>query len=340
MHHLEGISRSLPNPTVDIGSSKNPRAKFFLVTDPEPYCEHYDRKVAATRTALLKIFGAQSPPQDEIMKEVVELNKAERSKITKGVFLVITGEVDYKGKTEKLIPLDFCSIALDMLPRGFVSERFLSLTRRILCSFALGMNENVSRRVKEIAQVAFFTDPNTGNPCYPTYFKGSGRAHVHDRFTDESLANVQRSFIALEGNEGLAHVVSLLSRSLDSENDDLAASLMAWTALEMFVHKAYAGLKPIWDTTLRDKLPSSCEPYFKRIDDPSEGPLRLLDEFVVIASLLAPNDAASDIQRFKDQKNARDKFAHVHASMPLSVISRSLLQKYLTLFISRQKSTL
>ena len=136
----------------------------------------------------------------------------------------------------------------------------------------------------------------------------------------------------LSENQDLASVFRLLASSYTQHTDKLASFLAAWSALEIFVNKAF----PSQETKFFEATESSYKDFVARLREVMKDKYRLADKFALLSSTISAGSAADDIKTFKDLKKTRDELLHGAdtdtSRLPLEA-TQTLLRRYLLAYI-------
>jgi hypothetical protein len=121
-------------------------------------------------------------------------------------------------------------------------------------------------------------------------------------------------------------------------DDRYRAFVDGWTALEIFVNKAFQWYEKRFAAKLEQELPSA-KRYLERIRVVMKDKYRLADKFAIIAGELnTESSGEEDIKLFQAVKSTRDRLLHgeqVSDSQLPSLQLQQLLEKYLDLHISK-----
>ncbi len=159
-------------------------------------------------------------------------------------------------------------------------------------------------------------------------FSGYAEARVISQLPADFDQEFREVSQRLSENQDLASVFRLLASSYTQHTDKLASFLSAWSALEIFVNKAF----PSQETKLFDAIASSHKDFIARLREVMKDKYRIADKFALLATTISADTAVDDIKTFKDLKKTRDELLHgadVDTSrLPLEP-TQALLRRYL-----------
>jgi phosphomannomutase len=143
--------------------------------------------------------------------------------------------------------------------------------------------------------------------------------------------------------ENLGRVTKLLMMTSDKKNDRLRSFLTGWSALEIFLNKAFLFYEQEFISQgFTDNVSSGIKRYIERIKEAiKRGKYSLLDKFMMAAAFLGSDTIEADVELFRKLKDARDDFFHkqeiVDNNLPVAEL-RALLTRYLRAHIEFIKS--
>jgi len=163
-------------------------------------------------------------------------------------------------------------------------------------------------------------------------FSGYADARVISQLPNDFDHQFREISERLAENQDLASVFRLLAASYTQHTDKLASFLSAWSALEIFVNKAF----PSQETKFFDAIESSHKDFIARMREVMKDKYRLADKFALLSSTISSDTAVDDIKTFKDLKKTRDELLHgadVDTNrLPLEP-TQTLLRRYLLAYI-------
>lgn len=169
--------------------------------------------------------------------------------------------------------------------------------------------------------------------AFSGYVEASVISQLPSNFDSDFRAISQR----LSENQDLASVFRLLASSYTQRTDKLASFLGAWSAIEIFVNKAF----PSQVKKFFDAIESSHKDFVARLQEVMKDKYRLADKFALISSTISADTAIDDIKTFKGIKKTRDELLHgadVDTSrLPLEP-TQALLRRYLLAYIKAMQT--
>lgn len=326
---------------IDFCALENPTIKTALTTNPEPHFYHIDNSVALG-TQLLK--GMFSPHKQGTLEEslAVEIDavKASRTKRTgNGIFLIIEGEKDASIPEFKVRKdTKNFAISLDDISKSEIRNEFQAQVKSIVLALGLSLSPNADRRVEKVGDIVFLVDADDEKPIYLYNIQGGiARCSLSSPLTKEAIDEAISLAPALLANNKIARPISLLTTSLEDVTNELQTFISAWSALEIFVNTTFKETyQKHWFKIMKSGAPDSANPVFERFEIVMKDKYRLADKFLIIASVLDPDNAAKDTDKFVGLKKVRDGLLHAldtpSSPLPIDAI-QNLLLKYMKLHL-------
>ena len=168
-------------------------------------------------------------------------------------------------------------------------------------------------------------------------FSGYAEASVISQLPPDFDQEFREISQCLSENQDLASVFRLLASSYTHHTDKLASFLSAWSALEIFVNKAF----PSQEKRLFDAIASSHKDFIARLREVMKDKYRLVDKFSLLATTISADTAVDDIKIFKDLKKIRDELLHgadVNTSRLALETTQALLRRYLLAYIKAMQT--
>jgi hypothetical protein len=281
------------------------QSSFTLTRDPDPLLMDIDRKTAVCNLILEACFkGARVEDlQDAIGKQIEIIRSGRKKRIGQSPVLVFEASGDVEVSIHK--PLEQCndfSITFD----AYDAKKVIDSHRQSIDAFMVASILSCSDvpRFAFLDQGTYLKD-ESGRVVYSLTCEARGTLSFCQVITKEAIADILRSFAALRADSSLRNALRLYAQATASQQDDLRAFLFGWTALEVFIGKAYKNQK-----TQRGKGKEQQQPAVR-------WGVSLMDKFQVITEALweparSPNrDAHREIiESFKKVKNSREAFVH------------------------------
>jgi hypothetical protein len=158
----------------------------------------------------------------------------------------------------------------------------------------------------------------------------------------QSFAGFGEYLSRLEARPDLTKIVAIDAQSSES-TDRMRAWLLAWTALEMFIHTRFQTYKGDFDRHVRSASTMSdplVDDHFKYVASVLEGKMTLLAKFRIIASRLCPQTAINDVKLFTELKKQRDHVTHGREVLDRDLRTpdiQTLCRRYLAADLSHER---
>ncbi len=186
-------------------------------------------------------------------------------------------------------------------------------------------------RAEKIFEAAYRSHEEHGIVHYCA-FSGYAEASVTSQLPCDFDHDFRAISERLSENQDLASVFRLLASSYTQHSDKLASFLAAWSALEIFVNKAF----PSQEMKLFEAIESSHKDFVARLQEVMKDKYRLTDKFALLSSTISADTAVDDIKTFKDLKKIRDELLHGAdvdtRRLPLEP-TQALLRRYLLAYV-------
>lgn len=316
-----------------------PDLQVFLAYDVDDYAVDIIRRTAIANTMLNFMFrgGDQGKTFEEAVVSQMEALQEKQSQLGKGNFLVFEHHGYVEGiYIEKKMELDDYVIYLDGIDGSVIlegkHEKFVAATMSIVLETGAVIG------LEKVEEATVFYGEN-GKPAYSMTTSMSGEMTLSKYIELQEFGGIARRYSQLLGQESLQRVVRLLVSSLDKQADKLRAFLSAWSALEIFTNKVFKSYENGLFSDLQEgDRPGVWKLYLDRIRDVMKDKYRLTDKFAIIAMYLAPAEADTDLQTFKNSKDLRDSISHGsevdEKALPVAH-TQHLVKKYLRLHLDR-----
>ena len=344
LHGANTLATSVNN--LEVARLNDPTVVAVITADPEPYFLHIDQSAAIANQLLRGLLSIGASDQhgtfDERISAELEVAKANRGKVTtKGVFLVVSGEKDVQNPNFKMRKnTERLAVCFDAIDKVELKEAFRPYLQAILTAVDLSLPINADHLIEKAGEVIYLVEPHTGKPVYTfTAQMGAARLSIASPLTDVVAADATSRVPKLISDKTLARPASLLITSLDRASDALQAFIAAWSALEIFVNATFKATYELeWFEIMEHGAPGAAKPIFERLKDVMSDKYRLVDKFLIIASVLDANAATTDADQFRKLKLVRDNLSHgldTPAHLPTETV-QNLLFKYMLLHLDRQ----
>ncbi|MCA1442761.1 hypothetical protein I6F07_21565 [Ensifer sp. IC4062] len=331
---LLGVSKLPAEPP--ISRLGDPPMDFLLTADPEPYFVHIDKSRALANGLLKGLFkGEEDGSLDERLVSEIGAAKARRAKNQRpGCYLIALAVTDApEPKFEaRRDGADF-EVAIDGLDKEAVHKTYRPTIDALLTGLALRLPSNADLRCEEIGSVIFLTT-NDAKPLYALSFKiGSAMLSVAS-LPPADLLDVAGSLAAkILDDTKLRRPIALLTSSINNTSDPLQAYLDGWNALEIFVQSVFKSTYDArWREIMEAGVPSAAKPVVDRLVEVMSDKYRLADKFLIIATILHPENAADDDTEFRRLKKSRDGVFH-GTDDPADVFPTGAIQRLLLKYL-------
>lgn len=315
----------------------------YLTKDLSPFVGPVDRGTAILHGLMTGILnGTGAEIRNKIHGQVLEIQTERIKKFPSGTFLVFCGVTDAPSLNLEVHreEAEF-NVAFDAFDKMEMQTKFRPAVVKSLTAVAVSVGERADPRVSKVAEGMYLTSSDSDKPTYSfTFTAGALRVSVGTMLDKSSENRIASYAMRLFGDQNLQRVLDQFVQSLTEDKDEFRAFLAAWTALEIFINTMFKRTyERCWFEKLRSVTPDSAQSYFDTIQSVMLQRHRLLDKFVVIASLLDPDTADADIAQFKILKKKRDDVFHgaddTDAAYPTDQ-TQQLLTKYLRLHLDRE----
>ena len=323
-------------PPSEVTRVQLPRSEdFFIVSDS---LDHIDpaffRADALPNLVLSGVFGqAQEPLTAELLDaRVAEKQEALVSSIGRACYLTVLTQAEDKDplpeQNGKVGP--YIVAVLNARPPADWQAKHQQNIDTAIASLAL-THRNFDRAEKIIE--ATYRIAESGESAYYCSFSGVGRARVISQISPDFSREFATTAAKIASNQDFASVFRLVSSSYIQSADRLAAFLAAWSALEIFTHKAF----PRQERELFSPLETSHSKFVTQVRTVMKDKYRLADKFSLITSTLSAETSEKDLALFKSLKLTRDQALHGGVvstdSLPLES-TQQLLERYLNIYIN------
>lgn len=282
--------------------------------------------------------SGEKKPDQRLRSELDKIKQRRDKEVRGGVFLVVEGDAEAPGPQPNLNrELDEFSICFDGADKPTIREAFRPISDAALTALGISLPDNLDREFEKVGEVIYLLNRETAKPTYTFTFTGHApRLSVSSILKSDVLESVGSKSEKLLSGKMLSRPSKLLNTSHDRKTDPLQGFLAAWSALEIFVNKCFSIVyEKKWFEIMEAGAPKAATPIFERFKYVMHDKYRLNDRFLIIAAVLAPEQATEDWEKFSSLKKVRDNLLHgAETSEPLPAeISQQLLAKYLSLHL-------
>lgn len=310
VYKILGLTWPEDHPDCTLVELPSQGAVALLTGDADRHCAIVDRDQAYRALLMSAIFG---PPEEgdfraKLSTRITRIEE-ERRKHGTGAFLVFDADGEIEVRPMELVgdygEFAFCDYALD---KEAIRERHKPAIAGVLTT--LSLRPDIYPNVRKITDAVYLVADGE-KTIHVSTLSSSATGHAARAVLDDDVRFVAEHAARLVEDPELTRVTRLLTQSLGQHADNLRAFLFAWTALEIFVNKAFKVYEQRWLSRFTgSNSPALSGQFFERVQEVLRDKYRLADKFLVTASLLSPDTAEADIAAFKTLKVTRDKLTH------------------------------
>jgi hypothetical protein len=335
-----------------LGTENDPRVlyedgtcRLTLTTTPDRYLSEVDRGVVAGNLLLRGLFNAAKFPDPvaEITSGVEALCNERQGRGGTPTVLIVEGFGQCPASIEHSNELPGMVLTFDAVDKASIRQAHRDQTEGI--KLALAFESDPPSRFKKMAEGIFLKD-NAGRTVYSFTFQLNAKGYVSSPLTDEKAACIAKRYAATARAADVASVRRLYAQMAENEDEPLKAFLFGWSALEIFISKAFVGYEESFLLPLLGGTQARLRQRFLvRVRNVMKDKYRLADKFACVSAVLfpdAPEQAAQeDMEKFQRLKNMRDSILHGEAfaesELPIHELS-GLLRKYVVAYLAQPAS--
>jgi hypothetical protein len=316
------------------------RTVAVLANDPSEILADADRGAAVASVVLRGVFGSADPRDIEVkLAEQVEGIRKDRLRLAASApFLVVSVDLEVEPDLSgPHIDQTAYSVYFDAVDKKDIRATARPVADRVVAVAIIASQAHT--RYDRIRESIYLT-ADDGRLIYPLSFTGHAPS-LSVRSVDPELPAIVARYAAAARatpQPDLTTVYSLIRAAADGRTEPLRAFIAAWSALEIFTNKVFKQYERAWfDALAAERVPADVR-QLSRIREVMSGKYRLVDSFTILASILAPGDADSDIATFGELKKARDALFHAGAlgesDLPADR-ALAIVRKYVRLHLDR-----
>ncbi len=313
---------------------ENDTCRFTLTTNPDRYLSKVDQGSVAGNLFLRGLFNAEKfpDPVEAIRNGVEALCKERRGSGGNPTVLVIEefGKcLTSIGHSTELPGIDKSAI------------RQAHKVRMEVMKLALAFESDPPSRFKKLTEGIFLTD-DAGRTVYSLTFHANARLLIASALTDEKTTSIADRYKAAEIASELSSVCRLYAQMAENEDEPLKAFIFGWSALEIFIAKAFRKfehhfMKPL----LEGAQPRFRQRFLDRMREVMKDKYRLTDKFSCVTAVLfsdaCEQAAEENMKTFQRLKKTRDEILHGGSfeenELPIHELS-GLLRKYVVAYLA------
>lgn len=287
------------------------RFMAYIIGDPDEVLIQIDKRIAIANLILNGIFGERplGKRDDLINSQIKEIRSERKKQGTDGYLIIeVIGEIKkYSPSVER--EEEGLHIAFDAIDKDEIRSEFSNKIKNVIAALSLIYNKIVGIEKVTDGVVLY---KNESNIIFPFTPKGHlASLHISSPLAEGTIEKVTPLFNHLKNHSELDRVTELLVSSFKSRTDSLRAYLSAWTAVEIFVNKAFPFFEQKFFAELKaGEHPENREKYLDRIRTVMKDKYTLVDKFSVVSLRLSPTNADEDIKSFIRIKKQRDQLTH------------------------------
>jgi hypothetical protein len=322
---------------IELATFAKPSFKALLTGDPEPHFVHIDR-AHAVLAQWAKGGVAQWTIEGQLAAEIAGVKKERASATSEGVFVAFEGDTEIPNLTFKARrDTDQFGFSLDDVSKADIRDEFEPAVHCVLIALILSFSGRAVGFDK-IGEVIYLTEAGSTKPIYVFNVEGGhARLYISRPMSSGHIEDARALAQRLISDKDLPRAFSLLRTSLDRATDELQGFMAAWNAMEIFINATFKSTYEVqWSQIIEKGASLSAKPVVERIAQVMNDKYRLADKFLIIASILDPDRAATDQKEFRRLKKVRDGLLHV-LDMPAEPLpieaAQSLLLKFMGLHL-------
>ena len=333
VYRVRGVTLPADGPARDVIEDAKVVARLL------PNAESVDERVAQ-RTALanmmldggLGLSSALATFDERWKSSTTAVTQSWRQKFGGGAFLQVTicGEADYTPSTVREV--NDIEVSFDGFNLRSLRDAARPVVARVLTS--IGLSVESVKGIDKVAE-AIVGESESGKRVFTFVPEANATAFVSQPPPTSFEISTTELFALLASHAEFDRVSDLLAASSE-ETDDFRAFILAFTALEILVNKAFKSHEREFFEELREEAPAGRKIFLDRMSEVMSDKYRLTDKFGLISSRLDPSNHVSDLDAFKKLKRKRDAIAHGQdlrrGGHPASQV-RDIAHKYLRLHL-------
>lgn len=286
----------------------------------------------AIASLLLGGLAGRASEDAKVAREraVAQIRLARKSARAVGALAIldVIGEIADFELTHTREDEDFI-ICLGETPAKAIRVSHERYAQSLLAAISISSPSDVSAK-RLAACVIFYT--GGGKPIFCYEMEGSANAYVASPITDALAEDANRFALQLSRGTDYSDVNRLLAQSMDMASDQLLSFLSAWTALEIFLNRAFKDYEGSIFAQCQGGKAVAHPEVVRRVRTVMSDKFRLSDKFAAVAGVLDEAGCEDDLKVFMGIKAQRDKLLHgkelLSKQLP-SETTRKLVRKYL-----------
>lgn len=258
---------------------------------------------AAIGIALLtgKLGKENGLDQDAIEQIKVGVDERQAKKYDKGAFLVIEIRGSYPVELSKSRSVGDFLFGLDIFPWDRIQSEHEPTIAAVLSAIPLVVGDVDLERVSS----GVYGILRSGRKVYSGHLRSGNVRVVTSKELSVDTAGKCRDLCLWMTDSDLKTVARILSRVFQELDNNFRAFIDAWTALEVFVEKAFSSIEDKYYLELQKGRSLPFTDFIAKTRAVMKGKYNLLDKFQFVASVLDPGSCESDVKIFKEVQKFR-----------------------------------
>lgn len=339
-YRVLGVSQKSDSPDIELFLGSNPTTRVWITSDLDRHWLILDQQ-AALGTMLLN--GVLGNPQAEKFEDRLEQGvQAVRKQRSPGPGIGGILIIEIKGESnaivgDRIAEKDNLVVCFDAYDKEALRAQLQNRISAVVA--ALRLASDSAYDLERISDGSYLLS-SEGKITHSFSLKmGSPTLYISRQMADELVVRIREDINLLLKENKLDNVMRLFAHSLDRNTDSFRTFVSAWSALELFIAKAF----PFYEEMLHDELAKvhvspGLTKYLTRIKEVMKGKYSLTDKFAVISVFLNPTTDSKDIAQFTLIKKVRDNLFHgddiPDSSLPNNEL-HALFEKYFRNHIRR-----
>ena len=321
---VEGAN-TLPEGVVrqELAKFTEPTMAAYVTTEVDRACEQIDRRIAFSHLVLDILFQGRNGDFNEEYRSALSAAISERQKkFSTGVYLEFVGETDASQlKFSELIEAEHFYATQRYEENDQLFAKFRKHIQSTLAGVVLALRPDISHSVSIVGEQCFYEEIDRKKPIFASKLSGAANLTLCAPLDEASLKDMSTLVGAVRADARAQRPLEILLRTLSSSADPLQKFFVAWAALELFVRTTFSDFyRGKWESSLSAGTPSAAEKVLEKILNQARETYRSRDQFSIIAALVNPTTATSDIAEFNRLNKIRNQLFHA-MEVPASLIA-------------------
>jgi hypothetical protein len=319
-----------------------PTMVAYVTSEVDRACEQIDRRIAFSNLVLDVLLRGRNGDFEEEYRSALSAAISERQKkFSTGVYLEFVGETDASQlKFSPLVEAEHFYTTQRTEENDQLFAKFRKHIQSTLAGVVLALRPDISHSVSIVGEQCFYEETGRSKPIFASKLGGTANLTLCAPLDEASLKGMSALVGAVRADARAQRPLEILLRTLSSSADPLQKFFVAWAALELFVTTTFADLyRGKWESSLSTGTPSAAKEVLEKILAQARENYRSRDRFSIIAALVNPTTAASDIAEFNRLNKIRNQLFHA-MEVPVSLIAdvnkvEALTRTYIRFYLER-----